>query len=84
MLFRSPKDDYQAQDDALQSTLSIVWDILKRIYNAALADEFNFDLAAAVVEPISTWMADDNYGWRVQLEIEALWPNCPTENFTND
>jgi hypothetical protein len=53
------------------NTLAIAWDLIRTIFASAEADEFDFDMTTTRIEPINTFMVDNDHGWRVEFSIET-------------
>ena len=66
------KDDWEAQDAAMQSTLNAAHQVLHkmRIDSTGLDKRFfYFDLNRISIDPIDNLLIDNAYGWRVEFEV---------------
>jgi len=83
------KDDWQKQDDAMNSTYNAVMQMLNqmKVDNAGLNKRFlYFDLNLISIDPIENLMIDQWYGWRCEFTVVcpldiALDPACLEPGF---
>ena len=85
------KDDWQKQDDAMNSTYKAVLQVINKmkVDNAGLDKRFlYFDLNLISIDPIENLMIDQWYGWRCEFTVLcpvdiATDPYCLDEAFWN-
>lgn len=67
----SPADDFDGQDNALDSMHALTEQVLQRLQSDSEASPvpFLFDMAGAASEYKGKWSADDDWGWRTEIEI---------------
>jgi hypothetical protein len=83
------KDDWQAQDFAMNNSLNATLQVLNRmkVDNAGLSKRFlYFDLNLLSIDPIENLMIDQWYGWRCEFAVicpldVALDPACLEPGF---
>jgi hypothetical protein len=83
------KDDWKAQDMAMQSSLDATLQVLNqmRIDNGGLNKKFlYFDLNKISIDPIDNLLIDNAFGWRCEFEVINpvsinFAPYCRNESF---
>lgn len=81
-----PPDDYEGQDVAWQDNLVILLEVLRRMRKDQRTTPFLmwFDMNDVTIDPIASWMADNNYGWRAEFKLRWELTSCVDDVRWND
>lgn len=78
-LAQAAEDDWATEDTNMNSMLLVVKDILTKLYEDAEDGLFEFDIQQAVILPKPKLSADNDHGWRVEVDIRVPISNCVNE-----
>jgi len=77
----APIDDNTAQDTALNDTDALTEQVLTRLYNAAMAGQFEYEPEESVSYFKAKQTADDGWGWFTEFKITGgltvEYTDCP-------
>ena len=76
LLSDAPADDWTAQDNALDTALSLTDTILRRMYADAQNGQFEFDMAGADLTYKAKLSADDDWGWHTEFSLIGVACDC--------
>ena len=79
ILMKAPSDDWEGEDQDLDTTLRIGNNILNIINNMSNQGETVFDITKVTAEPIIKWTADNDWGYRFQITISVPFTCSATD-----
>ncbi len=81
VLQNAPTDDNEEQDTALNDMDDLTEQVLTRMYNAAMAGQFEFDPEETISYYKAKQTADDGWGWFTEFKMTGgqtvEYPDCP-------
>lgn len=60
-------DDYEKTDNILDTNFDIARRVLAQMWADRITMQFSFSLNNVLLESIATWLVDNDYGWRVEI-----------------
>ncbi|WP_126244123.1 hypothetical protein [Chitinophaga rhizosphaerae] len=79
ILDKVPKDDWPAQDIAMDQTLNAMLEFLKHLIkdSQGIGKKFlHFDVEKAICQPLDSLTIDEALGWRAELNLTIPFSNC--------
>jgi len=78
-ILQATPQDFEQEDDAMNSTYQIALDILQKLIDDADAGLFDFDVRTAVMQPRPPFSGDNDFGWHLEFDLSISASDCLTE-----
>lgn len=83
MIMESTPQDFEQEDDAMNSTYAIAISIIQRLMDDAEQGLFDFNPRNAVLQPKVPFSGDNDHGWHIDFDISISASACLNENDWN-